>query len=498
VTDWSALGGNPFPGDPGSVRSTAGVFDTVGAKVGQQLRLLNSVSNGGTSSWQGPAAAGFDSTVTSLVPALQKLIACHRGASDALKTYAAQLQHFHTSAEQLLARAQHAQQQATAAMGKIGPLNAQANAAQSAYNKAATAPPPLRPTPNFVGPIADPGLESAWQNMVTAQANLSNEVTAWKTAERELTSLQAQANTLNGQAAAAAQACADKVNAAAKPVASSGPVNVVSTFLSSPGFTLATGLLAIPDATVKQLERREDLAVSALQKAETAEQSTLADISQAARDMRSGDTAAARSAAAKIVRDAKTTKTELADTVKAAEDTKGAAEAVVEDFNTTWTSGLPTNLVYAASKGLGYTWVQAYKAVGQKLNGGDPAAEAAAADGADGFGAALGDSVPVVGTVIAGGVSAYDLSQGHYVEAAGNAGGFVASVATGTAIVLLASNPAGWVVIGVSVGVGVAVTEGIDHYKAVVHAGESVLDLPGKWVNGLAHDLNPASFISGL
>src|SRR6202034_1232479 len=158
------------------------------------------------------------------------------------------------------------------------------------YNKAAAAPPPPRPTPNFVGPIADPGLESAWQNMVTAQANLSSEVTAWKTAEGELTSLQAQANTLNGKAAAAAQACANKVNAAAKPVASPGPVNVVSSFLSSPGFALATGLLGVPNATVQQLERREDLAVSALQKAETAEGATLADISQAARDQRAGDT----------------------------------------------------------------------------------------------------------------------------------------------------------------------------------------------------------------
>ena len=47
--------------------------------------------------------------------------------------------------------------------------------------------------------------------------------------------------------------------------------------------------------------------------------------------------------------------------------------------------------------------------------------------------------------------------------------------------------------IGVSVGVGVAVTEGIDHWKTIYHAGKSVVDeivdAPSNFVNSFAHSL---------
>ena len=502
MTDWSALGGNPVPGDPGSIRAAATVLDGIVSRVQQQNRLMNGIQAGGTSSWQGQAANGFRASVTALGPPIANVVSCHQEASGALKKFAGQLTAFQATAGQLLAHAQQQQRAVTSAETRAGQLYPQVSTAQSAYNRAyeSTAmacpagPPSLTPVE---GPFAIGSPGALLQAYQAVHAQLAQAESDWKTAQNKLSSLQGQANTLNGQAAAAAQACANTIDAATQPTESTGSGNSVVNLVSSPEFNLAYAYLMIPGQQIKDLENEAEKSAKLLTKAEEDEQKVLADISQAARDLKSGNTKAAQSAAGKLLRDSKQTKQDLAKTVADNGDAQADAAKAVEDFDGSWEANLPSKAVFAVSKGLGYTWVDAYKTVSNKLTtGGDASAATIAEESAGGVGEALGDNVPVVGTVIAGSLVAYDLSTHQYVQAAGNGAGFVATVATGTALVLLTATPVGWVVIG-SAAAGILVSEGIDHYKAIEHVGKSILDYPGEFANKLAHDLNPANFLAG-
>jgi uncharacterized protein YukE len=502
LTDWSALGGNPVPGDPGSVRAAAGVLDGIVAQVQKQTRVMNGVQADGTSSWQGPAANGFRSTVGALAPPLKSLVSCHQEASAALKKFAGQLTAFQTTAGQLLTRAEQEQQAATAAEAHVAQLYPQVSNAEAAYNRAfettnlacPAGPPPTTPIEGSFA-IGSPG--ALLQSYQALHAQLGAAQNDWTTAQNKLSSLQGQANTLNGQAAAAAAVCANTLDTATRPAASTGSNNVVVNFLSSAQFTAVFALLTIPGEKVKGLEEEAEEAASAVTKAEKAEQKVLNDISQAARDLKSGDTKAARSAASKVLRDSKQAKQDASDSVDAKGAAKTTAEKDLEGFDDAWSQDLPSKVALGVSRSLGFTWVDAYKALAKNTaNGEDAAAASVAEDGTAGLGEALGDHVPVVGTVITGAVVGYNLANHQYLDATANGAGFVATVATGTALVMLGVTPVGWVVLG-SAAAGIVVTEGIEHYKAIEHVGESILDYPGKFVSKLAQDLNPANFIDG-
>jgi uncharacterized protein YukE len=161
VIGWSALGGNPVPGDPLAIRASAARLHSIADKVSQQSRLVQSVAGDGTSSWRGPAATAFRALSNDLDLVLTALVGAHRQAADALSTFAAVLATLQSQAEQLAGQANQAARDYANAHQQVTPLAPQVTAAQTAYNQAAAVPP--GPNPNLVGPVADPALSSAYQ-----------------------------------------------------------------------------------------------------------------------------------------------------------------------------------------------------------------------------------------------------------------------------------------------------------------------------------------------
>ena len=210
MTNWSALGGNPVPGDPGGIRVAASHVLSVADKVSQQSRLLQSISGGDTSGWHGPAANAFRSVVGDLIPVLHNLVRTHEGAADAMNTFASELQTYQAQAQQILGQAQQAVREQSDAQSRITSLTPQVQAAAAAYNQAASAPPPAHPS--STGPQTDAALNAAYQNMVQLQHQLGSAQQSLNHANSTLNSCHSHASALHAHANAAAQRCADTVN----------------------------------------------------------------------------------------------------------------------------------------------------------------------------------------------------------------------------------------------------------------------------------------------
>jgi uncharacterized protein YukE len=90
--DWSPLGGNPVPGDPGEVRRLAGRFDDIADDVAVQVSRLRRLSeHAGSGMWTGPAADACRSQLDNLPPLLAKVVVSYRRAGRALSGYAPRL-----------------------------------------------------------------------------------------------------------------------------------------------------------------------------------------------------------------------------------------------------------------------------------------------------------------------------------------------------------------------------------------------------------------------
>jgi hypothetical protein len=91
--DWSPLGGNPVPGDPGQVRGLASRFDQIADEVGVQVSRLRRVAEdmGGAGVWAGPAAEACRPHLDKLPGLLDKVVVSYRKAGDALAGYAPKL-----------------------------------------------------------------------------------------------------------------------------------------------------------------------------------------------------------------------------------------------------------------------------------------------------------------------------------------------------------------------------------------------------------------------
>jgi hypothetical protein len=91
--DWSPLGGNPVPGDPGEVRRLASRFDQIADEVSVQTGRLRTVSAQASSSglWAGQAAEACRPHLHKLPGLLDKVVVSYRKAGGALSGYAPKL-----------------------------------------------------------------------------------------------------------------------------------------------------------------------------------------------------------------------------------------------------------------------------------------------------------------------------------------------------------------------------------------------------------------------
>ncbi len=91
--DWSPLGGNPVPGDPGEVRRLASKFDSIADDVSVQVSRLRNVADdmGCAGVWQGKAATACRPHLDKLPGLLDKVVVSYRKAGGALAGYAPKL-----------------------------------------------------------------------------------------------------------------------------------------------------------------------------------------------------------------------------------------------------------------------------------------------------------------------------------------------------------------------------------------------------------------------
>ncbi len=167
--DWSPLGGNPVPGDPGEVRRLAGKFDSIADDVAVQVSRLHSLAGqAGTGVWTGPAADACRPHLDKLPHLLDKVVVSYRKAGGALSAYAPRL----SGAQD---KAVHALRMATEAISE------QASAQSAARHKAThpkhagkdAGPPPSRMLLTALV-AADPGVQAANHKLQKAH-DLANE-----------------------------------------------------------------------------------------------------------------------------------------------------------------------------------------------------------------------------------------------------------------------------------------------------------------------------------
>jgi len=212
VIDWSALGGNPVPGDPAGIRASAARVSAAGDTVRFQSRLLRAVSTGGTSAWRGPAAAAFRSLADGLDPDLQTMVIAHRDAAAALDAFAAELEAFQASAQLLLGQARQALRESSEAGSRIAAVLPQLDAAAIDYNEAASTPPPVGP--HAMGPVPDPALEAASGRLAALRGELATAQLQAHQAHQAHQEACRRAAALHAQATVAAERCAARLRQA--------------------------------------------------------------------------------------------------------------------------------------------------------------------------------------------------------------------------------------------------------------------------------------------
>jgi hypothetical protein len=162
--DWSPLGGNPVPGDPGQVRGLASRFDQIADEVGVQVSRLRRVAEdmGGAGVWAGPAAEACRPHLDKLPGLLDKVVVSYRKAGGALAGYAPKL-----SAAQ--GKAVHALRMATEALSEQASAQTAARHKLTSSNgsgKDADPPPAGMLLATLVA--ADPGVQAAGDKLQKA------------------------------------------------------------------------------------------------------------------------------------------------------------------------------------------------------------------------------------------------------------------------------------------------------------------------------------------
>jgi hypothetical protein len=420
-----------IPGDPAELDAAAQIYRIAAGGMGDAASQLRG-SLGEAANWLGAGAKSHAARVQVLADAHQSARDALYAGSAALATYAQQLAQAQTMASQ----ANMAANAASATARQLGSMiNAEAAASKT------------NGTPGNEGPSSY-AFDVAQQNQL--QSTLSDH-------QGQSASLAAQALALANQAAAVAAARFNQVAGMAGPSKKSpfGAGDIVTAASS------ASGLAGAPYLQLKRalskansdVESAEDQLVTAQGRVRAA--SRMHQVGKA-----KGKAKAARAAAAEAETDAE-------GTLKNAKSEESTASAALEHFN-------------ALGKLVGMSARDVYSNGSDLLRTGDAGAESAARDagnGADGLGGVIGDSIPVAGVLLTATLATYDWKSGRHLAAAGDVGGFAASVAAGAVVVLLVGTPAGWAVlatVGVAAGAGFAVTEAIDHYKSIVPAGEAV------------------------
>lgn len=437
--DWSVFGGgNPVPGDPDAVRRAARTLADDADHVRRQNRVLQGSTQDALEDWVGPAASGFSSLVGHLGPQLTAMVAAFEDASTAADAYASALRHAQTKAVTALHRAQAAKADIHSAAAQVASLGGKVTTAAAAYDAATGFGGHEMSAP---APPSTPAAKAHEANLLTAyqsaSADLGRADDALSAAHTAMAHAVALKDHAVSEAASAAVTFAGAMERAMKsPGHGTGKAgDDFVHFLVDKAPDVAADLLALP------MERVE--------KAEDAMKEAAKDMSRAGRDMRTGATPAERSAGAKLMAEARADKGEAAADLEQAEKLTGVAGGTVGKVSSV--------LSYSAS--------DLRSDVLDKL-----ADDPDAVSDLDGALGDVADHVPVLGTLLTGVTTVDAVKDGKYLDAGGDVAGFGAAVTTS---VLLASNPVGWAIAG-SIGAGVVVSWGVDHYKTLEHWADDV------------------------
>ena len=129
MNDWDLIGGDPAPGDPGSIRTLAREVQTTAERAHEARVALDGCTNDVLSiGWEGEAATKFHAVFAPMAPSLGLMAESYELASSALGSHAGRLDQLRAEVAQALARARLARQQRDAA----GP---QLNAARASVNR---------------------------------------------------------------------------------------------------------------------------------------------------------------------------------------------------------------------------------------------------------------------------------------------------------------------------------------------------------------------------
>ena len=137
--DWSVFGGNPVPGDPESVRLTAGRLADLASEAGTQNRLVRAVGEDSRSVWEGTAADLFRPHVDRLIGQIDKLVTSYETAASAMQAYSARLHDAQDLAVQALMKAHAAAADITQARAALASSSYQLSQAAASYNQAVQA-----------------------------------------------------------------------------------------------------------------------------------------------------------------------------------------------------------------------------------------------------------------------------------------------------------------------------------------------------------------------
>ena len=143
MSDWDLIGGDPAPGDPGSIRTLAREIQSTAERAHEARVALDGCTTDILSiGWAGDSATKFHSVFEPMAPSLGLMAESFELASSALGSHAGRLDQLKTEVAQALARARVARQrrdaagpQLDAARASVNRLNSELNAVSAAERR---------------------------------------------------------------------------------------------------------------------------------------------------------------------------------------------------------------------------------------------------------------------------------------------------------------------------------------------------------------------------
>ncbi len=210
MSDWDLIGGDPAPGDPGSIRTLAHEIQSTADRAHEARVALDGCTNDILSiGWEGEAATKFHATFAPMAPSLGLMAESYELASSALGSHAGRLDQLQAEVARALARARVARQrrdatgpQLDAARASVNRLNAELNAVSAAERRNVIVAPLYATDPASSAAHTQElqHLQSTHRSVASA---LSNERTRFGSLQREVDDANGEIN--------AAKAVADAI-----------------------------------------------------------------------------------------------------------------------------------------------------------------------------------------------------------------------------------------------------------------------------------------------